>query len=458
MKKGKRWICISLLVGLLAGMCGCGAAELNPVHSIEYPYKISDELVIGGEESGEDNPEKEPVEEKEGKEEKPALSKEEEEAALAEITHLPAGVNGFAFRMYAQLGEDDDIFFSPYSLCAALSMLNLGADEETKAEIEKVLGIEDFDAWNAEMLTYLERQWTDDTFVITANAVWMDENKEFADTMDEGFLQPAADYYMSELHVGDFKGNAATVIKEINAWVKQNTKEMIPEIIKKLPEDAVMALLNAVYFEGKWENAFKEEKTYEDTFYGTEGESQVDMMHQYWEEYAYIEYADMKGVCLPYKGDEVVMKIFIPIEDGDISTLFGALSDTEKQQMLDMLDTCDKTELNRLVIPKFTMEKSIDDLPGILADMGMESAFDPNSANFDIIAEDLYVSEVLHKAKIEVDEEGTKAAAATVIVESDTTAILEPEYYEFVADRPFIYVLQDTKTGMILFLGRVNNL
>jgi len=125
---------------------------------------------------------------------------------------------------------------------------------------------------------------------------------------------------------------------------------------------------------------------------------------------------------------------------------------------LDKLDTCGKEELTRLTIPKFTMEKSIDDLPEILADMGMESAFEPNSANFDVIAEDLYISQVLHKAKIEVDEEGTKAAAVTVIVGTDATAIQEPEYYEFIADRPFIYVLQDTKTGLILFLGRVNNL
>ena len=183
------------------------------------------------------------------------------------------------------------------------------------------------------------------------------------------------------------------------------------------------------------------------------------MMNQYWEEYAYVEYEGIKGVSLPYKGEEVAMKIFIPVEDdGDITELFGALSDTEKQHLLDKLDTCGKEELTRLTIPKFTMEKAIEDLPGILRDMGMESAFDPNNANFDVIAADLYVSQVLHKAKIEVDEEGTKAAAVTVIVGNGATAIMEPEYYEFIADRPFIYVLQDTKTGMILFMGRVNNL
>lgn len=459
MKKRKRWICFGLLVSLLAGMCGCGEAELTPVHSIEFPYKISDELINGGEEFGKDRQENEPGEDEAGEGTKPGLSKEEEDVALGVVTNLPAGVNGFAFRMYAQLGEDEDIFFSPYSLCAALSMLNLGADEQTKAEIEAVLGIKDFDAWNTEMLTYLERQWTDDTYVITANAIWMDENKEFAETMETAFLQPAEEYYKSELHTGDFKGNAAAVIKEINAWVEKNTQGMISQILKQLPEDAVMALLNAVYFEGKWDNAFKEEKTYEDTFYGIEGESQIDMMHLYWVDYAYIEYEGMKGVSLPYKGDEVVMKIFIPMEeDEDIVELFGALSDEEKQQLLDSLDTCGKTELNQLAIPKFTMEKSIDNLPGILQDMGMSSVFDPDSANFDIIAEDLYVSQILHKAKIEVDEEGTKAAAATVIITSDTAAFEEPQYYEFVADRPFIYVLQDTKTGMILFLGRVNNL
>lgn len=448
----KRGIALVLLLSLVVGICGCGTIEKEPTDREEFTYKISDESFIIGEEPGEEEPGDKP------EEENPGLS-EEEEAKLASITNLPAGVNGFAFRMYGQLNGDDDLFFSPYSLCAALSMLNLGADEETKTEIEAVLGIEDFDAWNAEMQKYLERQWTDDTYVITANAIWLDENKDFADTMEKGFLEPAAEYYQSELHKGDFRGNITAVIGEINSWADKNTRSMIPEIINRLPESTVMVLLNAVYFEGKWDNAFKEEKTCKDTFYGTNGESQIDMMNQYWEEYAYVEYEGIKGVSLPYKGEEVAMKIFIPVEDdGDITELFGALSDTEKQHLLDKLDTCGKEELTRLTIPKFTMEKAIEDLPGILRDMGMESAFDPNNANFDVIAADLYVSQVLHKAKIEVDEEGTKAAAVTVIVGNGATAIMEPEYYEFIADRPFIYVLQDTKTGMILFMGRVNNL
>ncbi len=454
MEKRKKWICVGLLVALLTGLCGCGKAEMRTEHTAEFSYKISGNTVIDEDRPSEESGEDRPGEEKDN----PGLS-EEEAAVLAGMTNLPAGVNGFAFRMFAQLGEDEDIFFSPYSLCAALSMLNLGANEETKAEMEAVLGIEDLDAWNAEMKSYLERQWTDDTYVITANAVWMDENKDFAETMEEAFLQNAADYYKSELHTCDFENNATSVIAEINEWVNENTKGMIPKLINRLPERTVLILLNAVYFEGKWDNAFKEEKTGEEMFYGTNGESRIDMMHQYTEEYAYIEYEGIKGVSLPYKGDEVVMKIFIPLtENKDITTLFSKLADTEKQELLDALDTCGTTELTKLVIPKFTMEKSIDDLPGILSDMGMESAFDPNSANFDIIAEDLYISQVLHQAKIEVDEEGTKAAAATVIVGNDTTSIQEPKYFEFVADRPFIFVLQDTKTGMILFMGRVNNL
>lgn len=444
----KRGMVYILLVSLVAGLCGCKTAEIEPAGSVEFPYKISDELVIG---IGE------PDETSEG-EELPGLSKEEEEM-LAGMTNLPAGVNGFAFNLYEQLGEDEDVFFSPYSLCAALSMLNLGADEETKAQIEAVLGIEDFDVWNTEMQKYLERQWTDDTYVITANAIWMDENKEFADTIEKGFLEPAAEYYQSELHKGDFKGNVTTVVGEMNDWAKEHTKDMISKVIGRLPESAVMVLLNAVYFEGKWDNAFKENMTCKDSFYGTNGETRIDMMNQYWEEYAYVEYEGIKGVSLPYMGGEVAMKIFIPIEDdGDITELFGELSDTEKQHLLDKLDTCGKEELTRLTIPKFTMEKSIDDLSEILADMGMESVFDPNKANFDVIAEDLYVSQILHKAKIEVDEEGTKAAAVTAIVTNDATAAMDRVYYEFVADRPFVYVLQDTKTGMILFLGRVNNL
>lgn len=371
---------------------------------------------------------------------------------------LRTGVNAFAYEMYDHLEAGEDLFFSPYSLCTALSLLNVGAGSDTKAELEEMLGIEDMDAWNAAMRAYLNAEWPKETFVLTANSVWMQTGYEWAPDIETDFLQPAGYYYMSEMYEVDFDNEPQDAVDKMNGWADDNTHGMIPEIMKKIPDDTVLALMNAVYFEGKWEEPFLEDKTRERTFYGTDGEKQVEMMHQYGESYAYVEMDGMKGISLPYKDADIVMKIFIPLEDGtDIETLFNALSTGEKEALLDSLDTAEWETMDSLVIPKFSMEKEISDLNGILQDMGMEAAFLPD-ADLDVIGEELYVTDVLHKAKIEVDEEGTTAAAVTVIITNDTCAMPMEEPKNFIADRPFVYVLQDTKTGMILFMGRVNNL
>ena len=203
-----------------------------------------------------------------------------------------------------------------------------------------------------------------------------------------------------------------------------------------------------------------EESTHEETFYGNDGEKRVDMMHQYGAYYAYVESHGMKGIAIPYKDSPLVMKIFVPImpENGeDIETLFAALSDAEKEELLDSLDDAQQEEIDRLVIPKFTMEQEIKELKEILQNMGMREAF-ADTADFDKIAEELYVSQVLHKAKIEVDEQGTEAAAVTAVIAAKCSMVQEKIPVVFEADRPFIYVIQDTRTGMILFMGRVSHL
>ena len=380
-----------------------------------------------------------------------------------EMELLRNGVNIFAYNLYERLDGEENVFFSPYSLCSALSLLNLGAGTETKEELEILLGITDVAAWNNAMRAYLETQWQDDTFVLTANSIWMREGKEWAEGIEADFLNPAKDFYKSELYEADFLGDPEGTLERINRWANDNTEGMIPEVLRVLPPSAAMILMNAVYFEGKWEKPFMEEDTYKKIFAGTAGEREVEMMCQYGEYYAYVE-ADaiagcgIRGIALPYQDSPLVMKIFLPDGRGDIASLFGALSIEEKEALLNSLDSADKKEIARLEIPKFTMEQEIRGLNAILQKMGMKTAFDEESADFDKIAADLYISEVLHKAKIEVDEQGTKAAAVTTIITNDTAARIEEEPIVFVADQPFVYVIQDTRTGMILFMGRVDNL
>lgn len=380
-----------------------------------------------------------------------------------EMAMLRSGVNGFSYQLFARLDGEENIFFSPYSLCSALSLLNLGAGSETEEELEALLGITDIEAWNNAMRAYLETQWQDETFVLTANSIWLREGKEWSEGIEADFLKPAEEFYKSELYEEDFLGNPQEAVAKINKWADDNTNGMIQEVLQELPIGAAMILMNAVYFEGKWETPFLEEDTFEEVFVGTTGGNEVEMMHQYGEYYAYIESevtlgASIKGIALPYKDSPLVMKIFLHDGRGEIADLFGALSTEEKEALLDSLDNAPREKIARLVIPKFTMEQEIEGLNEILQAMGMKTAFRTGEADFDKIAEDLYVSQVLHKAKIEVDEQGTKAAAVTTIVTNDGAAPMEEEPIVFVADHPFIYVIQDTRTGMILFMRQVNHL
>ena len=416
----KRGLALLLILCMVAGIVGCGQKKEGMIAPITSSYGNLEDLKS----ETEIDPEKELIKE---------------------------GINHFALQMYGELEEGENIIFSPYSLCSALSLLNLGASGDAKTEMEEMLGISDLDAWNNEMRAYLETKWSDDTYVMTANSVWMQNDKDWSEELKNAFIQSAGFYYNSETYEVDF-AEKEKALKGINFWVNENTKGMIPELLKEVPGNIVLLLLNAVYFEGKWEVPFQEDDTYEGTFYGTLKDSQIDMMRQYDGEFVYAEMDGIKGIVLPYQDSDIVMKVFLPIdEDMDIEALFGALSNEEKEALIGGLDDGDTQDISYLALPKFTMEQDIEGLVDILQRMGMITAFE-------CLSEDLFVSDVSHKAKIEVDEDGTKAAAVTGILTKDMAAPPMEEAIRFVADRPFLYVIQDTQTGIILFMGRVNNL
>lgn len=377
---------------------------------------------------------------------------------ITSFDQLKNGINEFSMNMYSALPADENIFYSPYSISSALSMLDVGANGATKKELENALGITDLDEWNAEMKTYLSKDWSQNTFVNTANSVWMNKDTSWSADIEKDFLTPAKDYYSGEVYEADFNGQPDKVVQNVNNWVSTNTNKMIPEILKEIPGGTVMMLINAVYFEGKWDTPFTEDKTFQSSFYGTDKESVVDMMHLYGEHFAYMDNGEIKGITLPYDGDSVVMKVFMPTaDDGDINELFDKLSNEEKQKLIDSLDDASNVEIDTLQLPKFTDEQSIDGLDDILKNMGIQSAYS-ESADFSKIADGIAVSSVNHKAKVIVDENGTKAAAETDIMIKETAMMPSEETYNFIVDKPFVYVIEDQSTGMILFMGRVNSL
>ena len=377
---------------------------------------------------------------------------------ITSFDQLKNGINEFSMNMYSALPADKNIFYSPYSIASAMSMLDVGADGATKKELENALGITDLDEWNDEMKAYLSKNWSQNTFVNTANSVWMNKDTSWSADIEKDFLTPAKDYYSGEVYEADFNGQPDKVVQNVNNWVSTNTNKMIPEILKEIPGGTVMMLINAVYFEGKWDTPFTEDKTFQSSFYGTDKESVVDMMHLYGEHFTYMDNGEIKGITLPYDGDNVVMKVFRPTaDDGDINELFDKLSNEEKQKLIDSLDNANNVEIDTLQLPKFTDAQSIDGLDDILKNMGIQSAYS-ESADFSKIADGIAVSSVNHKAKVIVDENGTKAAAETDIMIKETAMMPSEETYNFIVDKPFVYVIEDQSTGMILFMGRVNSL
>lgn len=377
---------------------------------------------------------------------------------ITSFDQLKNGINEFSMNMYSALPADKNIFYSPYSIASALSMLDVGAGGTTKNELENALGITDLDKWNDEMKAYLSKDWSQNTFVNTANSVWMNKGTSWSTDIERDFLTPAKDYYSGEVYEADFNGQADKVVQNINNWVSTNTNKMIPEILKEIPGGTVMMLINAVYFEGKWDTPFTEDKTFQSSFYGTDKESVVDMMHLYGEHFTYMDNGEIKGITLPYDSDNVVMKVFMPTaDDGDINELFDKLSNEKKQKLIDSLDDASNVEIDTLQLPKFTDEQRIDGLDDILKNMGIQSAYSDN-ADFSKIADGIAVSSVNHRAKVIVDENGTKAAAETDIMVKETAMMPSEETYNFIVDKPFVYVIEDQSTGMILFMGRVNSL
>ena len=373
-------------------------------------------------------------------------------------------VNRLGFMLYDKLQSDDNVFFSPYSIDIALSMLENGAKGNTKAELDELLSLSDRDERNAEFSAIMN-SFTDKRAVLqTANSVWVDKDFKKRTPVKEDFISVLQKYYEAEAEYADFK--SPKTVDKVNSWISKKTNKMIPKMLSELDDETVMLLINAVYFEGKWSTPFEKDNTTDWTFAGTKGEATVDMMRMFGKSYSYIEKNGLKGVSIPYGEGNIEMQVFVA-KDGSKQNaveIFNKMSEEEKSELISSLDKAGGEELSILAIPKFTFETDTFSVKDILVSLGVKDAFSEYDANLSGIAElppdrNLYVSDVLHKAKVEVDESGTKAAAATVIdIKCGAAAMPMKETKEFIADEPFIFVIRDRTSGTILFLGTISNL
>lgn len=384
------------------------------------------------------------------------------------------GINQFSYRIFEKSENGENTFLSPYSIATAFSMLANGAEGETKQEIMDLLKIQDLEKWNAYIKEYTSLYEKEDTKLLTANSVWVSNRFPLSPRAEQEFFAPLTTYYHGKQEQQDLSTDIAR--EKINSWVSEHTDGMINPFLKdNLDSSVQMLLANAVYFKGNWASEFKKEDTEKLMFQGANKETKADMMCMYGENFKYIEKNGIRGVELPYMGNNFAMDIIIPTEqeiyfkkndakdnkdklsNTNIRELFGSLSQKEKDEIFNAFDKAETQEIFTLKIPKFTMEYEAKELKDSLKELGLSSVLSKNG-NFDKIAKGIYVDKVLHKAKIEVDEKGTKASAVTGIMMKNEAAVLDREEINFIVLQPFIYVIRDIKTGTILFMGNMQDM
>lgn len=350
--------------------------------------------------------------------------------------------------------EEENFMVSPASVMFAMDMVALGAKGETLSEITEVFSpgqtIE-------ESLTFAH-SWMEDingsegVDFSVANSVWIEEEL-LGDEVKDDYLANAEEFFDATATVLPFDLDA---IGQINDWVDENTNGMIPEIMRDFPsEDTVMVLINAIAFEGEWAEQYEEHQIDEGEFQNADGsESTVEMLSS--TESTYFETEDAVGVMKYYEGYEYAFLAILPEEGMSADEYVEQMTGESYREFWESRTTEYDVQTQ---IPCFSYEYGVD-MTGILQDMGVETAFDSLTADLTGIAEgpeiQLYLSQVLHKTFIELDENGTRAAAVTVITVDNCAAVMPVERKEVILDRPFVYAIVDAENGLPVFIGTVN--
>lgn len=360
--------------------------------------------------------------------------------------------NAFAFDMYSMIKSDvENIFFSPYSIFTAMAICYDGAEGSTKEQMSNVfyypLSKPVLEGSTKEMIDTINSD-NDAYDLETANALWVLEEYP----LNEQYVFNAENYYDGMITPLDFGGQPEESRLIINSWVEKKTNDKIKDLLAERSIDGNTRLIitNAVYFNGKWLQEFEEAGTRKKVFYLSDGqEKKVDTMYAI-ETYNYGKDKNAQILELPYKGDDISMYIILPsknnIEEFENDLTLGYYNELK--------DNLNSDEV-KILLPKFTFEARAE-LNEPLQDMGIVDAFDSGMADFSGISasDGLSISEVIHQAYIGVNEKGTEAAAATGIVMEESL----PYYkYEFTADHPFMFFIEDKRTGCILFMGKVEN-
>ena len=357
-----------------------------------------------------------------------------------------AAAADFGVRLLAANAGEENALVSPVSVLLALGMAELGAGGQTLTQMEQATGLsraalaDEFAGWAAAL------PGTAAARTHIANSVWLRDTGSL--TVRPEFLQENADRFGAQVYRAAFDGST---LRDVNRWVKQHTDGQIEKMLSEIPENTQLILLNALSFDAEWTDIYDTDQVRGGTFTTADG-SERDVKFLRSSEYSYLSGAGAAGVMKSYAGGAYAFAALLPDEGKTPADVLAAL---DGETWLSMLENASDEEVIT-AIPKFEVDFSAS-LKKALADMGMTDAFDPGLADFSAMGSStdgpLFIGAVLHKTAITVDERGTKAGAATAVAMDGAGAGSHEPPKEVILDRPFVYAVVDTATGIPLFFG-----
>ena len=361
----------------------------------------------------------------------------------------------FSFKLFSEILKQNNsqnsqnIFISPTSVAIALAMTYNGAKGETQQAMAKSLelqgiSLQEINSANAALIAAVQN--ADDKVQLNiANSLWAKQDINF----NPDFLQTTEDFYKATVTNLDFSDPGA--VNAINDWVKQSTNGKIDRIVQQINPDDVMFLINAIYFKGKWTKEFNPAQTTQQPFYLTAGEEKQHPLMSQSGEYSYYENKKFQAVSLPYGNDgRLSLYVFLPSDNSSLTAFYQALNADNWEKWIAQF----RNRQGSIRLPRFKINYELT-LNDTLKALGMEVAFEPK-ADFSGIGDNLALSEVKHKTFVEVNEEGTEAAAATSVGITLTSAPSE-QPFQMNVDRPFFCAIRDNQTGTVLFMGSIVN-
>jgi serpin B len=379
-----------------------------------------------------------------------------EEIEVPEPGRIAPSNTVFALELYDELSSrPGNLFFSPFSISAALAMTYAGARSQTAVEMASALHFDlepvALHKTFGQLLYEINAAGKEGDFELhTANSLWCQKDYNFL----KEFVEITKENYKSAVYKADFVGAVEKARVAINSWVEEKTSGKIADLIKPgtLDPSTVLVLVNAIYFKGDWALQFDEKKTIEEPFVVAPDKTiYVDMMHQK-APFRYSDFGQFSAIELPYSGEDLSMLILLPAEMDGLNDLEEELDAAELEDVIKRLASVPPEDVN-VSLPKFKMTSEFQ-LAKTLAKMGMPAAFTPGEADFSGMdgSKSLFIGQVVHKAFVDVNEEGTEAAAATSVHILKASVSIVPD---FRADHPFLFMVRHNHSGSILFMGRV---